>query len=654
MPVYIRKGPLEIPPGSERDWANEDEEEDYFLKDPDKALDYLPQPYRMIDKVLNLLMDQVWESVVTKEQHREAEKLKMKINIHQPAAEIHITRRVNCMAAGSAGMYIFAGLSEGVAVYDMSDMKQICEWEATKIEICYISVCHVKNQIYLIATIDDMGVARLLCFSGDNISVLKVINEPEDISKRTVCVQFEIAHGGEHAGVILEGSQESWLEVYRLHKDSWLKELEQSQTFTTTVTATAKLPPMGNMPNVETKFTPPMLVMKIKSPKPLTGCSFKNLQEAVQKNEDSCVFGTGQNHIISSEQWQQQEAIFKGIFEKYLDLEGPRIADGERSRHTSFCFLQPNRILHGESERTQTALPNAISVHWNGCHNLFTYLLGLPVKDKSDVDPKPDIVWPCAAAITCSAVSSCTSYLALGLEYGTVTVWDIKYSGFPLGAIAVPEGKFIGSLYFLEYPACNRDPPAVPKAQVLVWCTDKSLYLISAAGGKETSLVVLRESLENSEEQISAVVPVPSLPNAIILFYRSGIVELMDVSLREAVCQFRLPLSHWLAFPWHPVYTLGSDNLCLYLKGNVKVTTGDKLAAGDGACSLFCFSLNDLPLVKSFRKTQQFAELSSHCLPWEQKCKMLLQKRLQCFPERTKQIAETWARLKKQASPLIH
>lgn len=43
-----------------------------------------------------------------------------------------------------------------------------------------------------------------------------------------------------------------------------------------------------------------------------------------------------------------------------------------------------------------------------------------------DSDLKPDIVWPCAAPIICSAASLCSSYLAFACEDGVITVWDVS------------------------------------------------------------------------------------------------------------------------------------------------------------------------------------------------------------------------------------
>lgn len=43
---------------------------------------------------------------------------------------------------------------------------------------------------------------------------------------------------------------------------------------------------------------------------------------------------------------------------------------------------------------------------------------------ETDVEPVPDALWPNENEILCSAVSSCTRYIALGLDDALVTVWD--------------------------------------------------------------------------------------------------------------------------------------------------------------------------------------------------------------------------------------
>ena len=54
-----------------------------FLQDPAQHRDELPQPYRMIDKVLNRLIDNTWEIIEAREQKRIAEASKIRPPIYE-------------------------------------------------------------------------------------------------------------------------------------------------------------------------------------------------------------------------------------------------------------------------------------------------------------------------------------------------------------------------------------------------------------------------------------------------------------------------------------------------------------------------------------------------------------------------------------------
>lgn len=56
-------------------------------------------------------------------------------------------------------------------------------------------------------------------------------------------------------------------------------------------------------------------------------------------------------------------------------------------------------------------------------HDMFCFLMTL-LFFEADVEPMPDMLWPHAKEILCSAVSRCTRYIALGLVDGVVCVWD--------------------------------------------------------------------------------------------------------------------------------------------------------------------------------------------------------------------------------------
>nr|XP_033776974.1 WD repeat-containing protein 93 isoform X2 [Geotrypetes seraphini] len=650
MPLNIRKGAWDIPSPSEKDWSKL-EKEDLFLQDPDQALDCLPQPFRMIVKIVNQIFDQSWESIQAREAHREAERLKKKIISFQPTHDIKFDERANCITSSGTGKHIFVGLSNGLVVFSMVTYTKICGWEAAEVEISVISACQIPNQSYLIGTVDNMGIARLFYFYADHISLIKAINELEDISKRTICMKLEISQGGDYAGVLLQGGGESWLEVYRLPKDSWLKELDH-------LARSQRAPELQGDENSETvasveiKVTSPTLIMKIKSPRPLTGSHFKTASEAVQKTDECNVIGSGHNHAISAHQWEQQEAIFYTVFKKYLDARSTEPTEEKKPSEAMFYFLMPGKTLQmGSDSKSLTGIPNAISVHWSDRYSLYQYLLVRPHKEKSDSEPKPDVVWPCAAPIVCSAASSCTSFLALGCEDGTIIVWEIKYSGSPLAVIALPEGCHMQDIYFLENSNINSNQmqfpsiPAKPKVQILAWCTNGSLYLIRAAWGKETNMILLRDSSKSPDGLISAVMPVPALPSTVLLFSCEGTVELIDGAEQEVVCQFHVPISHMVATPWQPVCALDPVNLCLYLRGDQRLPPNTPAHASDAPCSIFYFSFEGLSLMETFQKKQESREAPLKLFLWDRRCELLFQNRLQSQAERYNQLPDCWEQL---------
>lgn len=66
---------------------------------------------------------------------------------------------------------------------------------------------------------------------------------------------------------------------------------------------------------------------------------------------------------------------------------------------------------------------------------------------KADVDALPDVLWPNAKEIICSAVSRCTRYIALGLDDALLCVWD-RQSGEQIFTFLLGEEIKKASTYF--------------------------------------------------------------------------------------------------------------------------------------------------------------------------------------------------------------
>ncbi|KAM9183493.1 WD repeat-containing protein 93 [Dugong dugon] len=662
-PIYTRKGPLEVPSPSEKDWSKADEE-DYGFNDLGQEQDSLPQPYRMINKLVNLLVDRSWEIIKEREASREAELSQIQPTIYSPLVEIKLSTMPNCIAISQD--YMFIGGARGFSIYHLYNAKRICAWEKLKVDVTSIWATDLGSEI-LIATVDEMGIIRLFYFHKEVLFLIKTINEADDANKQTTCVKMEVSHGGDFAAFLLQGSGDVWLDVYKLPKESWLKEVEhplnsvnlKKKTKPLQLNSTDHIAADHLEMDVNTvfkgdaKLSHPVYIMKIKPPKPVTGTTFKSPLEAFAKIEDCCGLGSGKNHFIKDSQWEQQAAIFHASYKKYLDGEW----EEEPLSVAMFHFLLPSCVFAMPAEvKSPSGAACILGVHWTGSHNFFLYSLHRTLKDKVD----PEGVWPCAAPIVASALSSSCSYLVLACEDGVLTLWDLA-EGFPLGVVALPDGCFCQSIHFLNYFLVHKrrnvypEGPVKSKMKCVVLCTDASLHLVTANGTKGPTISVLVERpVKHLNETICAVAPVPALPGMLLIFSWNGSVRLMDVAKSEILCAFAPPRSYHLAVPWKPVFVVSLHHPCFLLRGDhpdeIECTSNAKKIRN----SIFYFNFEAYPLLEeiSGNCTIPQSDLTdnkafSQALPLEKRCEHFLQKRLEKVKKNTMREQEHWTRLQK-------
>ncbi|XP_006885285.1 PREDICTED: WD repeat-containing protein 93 [Elephantulus edwardii] len=663
-PIYIQKGPLEVPSPSEKDWSKDDEE-DYGFNDPDKELDSLPEPYRMINKLVNLLFDRSWEIIEKRQTSKQADLSQIQPSIYSPVVEIKLSTIPNCLAISQD--YMFAGGARGLFVYDVYNAKQLCTWEKLKVSVTSIWATDLGNEI-LITTVDEIGIIRLFYFYKEVIFLIKAINESDDASKQTTCVKMEISHEGDFAAFLLQGAGDIWLDVYKLPKESWLKDMEQPPN-TISPKKKSRVLQMNNPDPVtldnsemdvntlskgDVKLSPPVHIMKIKPPKPITGTTFKSPLEVFAKIEDCYGLGSGQNHFIKESQWEQQAAIFNTLYKKHLD----GVWEEEPLSVATLHFLLPSRMFAVPGEvKTPSGAAHVLGVHWTGNHNFFLYSLNRTLKDKVD----PEGVWPCAAPIVASALSFSCSFLVLACEDGVLTLWDLN-EGFPFGVVALPEGCFCESIHFLDYFLVHEghnvypEVPVKSKMKCVVLCTDASLHLVTASGTQEPTISVLVERPEKYlNETICAVAPVPVLPGMVLIFSQDGMVRLLDVAKAQIICAFASPRSYHLAANWKPVFAVSSYHPCFLLRGDNPLEIKSVKNATKIQNSVFHFDFAAYPLLEELSRngTSFQNDLKSKAFPprlsLERRCENFLQERFQLTKFAMRE-QEHWSRLRKYAS----
>uniref|UniRef100_A0A8C5TQE3 Uncharacterized protein n=1 Tax=Malurus cyaneus samueli TaxID=2593467 RepID=A0A8C5TQE3_9PASS len=165
----------EIPSPSEKDWQKDDEE-DFFLLDPDRERDALPQPFRMIRKLLMQVFESAMEIIERREMLRELGTLIFSLSWQ-------VTGRANCLAL--SGKYIFVGLSMGLTAFSKGNLKDVCAWDAAKTEICAIHASDLGNECHVL-------LAPVFLWQAD-------------ISQRSACVEVVLSRRGDYAGILLQG-----------------------------------------------------------------------------------------------------------------------------------------------------------------------------------------------------------------------------------------------------------------------------------------------------------------------------------------------------------------------------------------------------------------------------------------------------------------
>nr|XP_031296417.1 WD repeat-containing protein 93 isoform X2 [Camelus dromedarius] len=654
LPIFTQKGMLVVPSPTEKDWSKDDEDNCVF-SDPEQEVDSLPQPYRMINKLVNFLFDRSWEIIEERDVLRTAELSRIQPTIYSPFIESTLNKMPNCMAVSQD--YVFIGGMKGFSIYNLHNAKRIYVWEKLKVDVTSIWATDLGNEI-LIAPVDEMGIVRLFYFYKDSLFLIKAINEVDDTSKQTTCIKMEISEGGDFAAFLLQGAGDICLDVYKLPKESWLKEVEYPQLSANSKKKVRQLQ-MNTLDPVKTdsfemdinicfrgdvKLSLPVHIMKIKPPKPVTGTTFKSPLEVFAKIEDCCGLGSGQNHFIKDSQWEQQVAIFNATYKKYLVGEW----EEELLSMATFHFLLPSFIIAMPAEvKNPPGVACVLGVHWTGSHNFFLYSLNRTLKDKVD----PESTWPCAAPITVSQLSCCCSYLVLACEDGVLTLWDLA-QGFSLGVIALPERCLCQSIHFLKYFLVHKGQNMYPEGPVksqmkcVVLGTDGSLYLVAASGTQRPTLSLLVERpVKHPEEAICAVAPVRALPGMVLIFSSNGSVHLMDVATSQIICAFAPPRSYHLAVPWKPVFVVSSHHPCFLLRGK----TPGKVSSLD-SCS-FCQAC---PLLENITRNCTIPQTDMldnaafpQVLPLEKRCENFFQKRLQKLEKNKAKEQEHWTRLRR-------
>ncbi|CAL1604227.1 unnamed protein product [Knipowitschia caucasica] len=108
-----------------------------------------------------------------------------------------LPENTNCLALSEDGQFFTIG-HKGLSVWCATSYRSIAEWSQNNVEITSIQLTRLSGKTYLLGTIDDMGVARILINQSEVIQLLCIINTMENINNRSICVSFQLSQGGDY------------------------------------------------------------------------------------------------------------------------------------------------------------------------------------------------------------------------------------------------------------------------------------------------------------------------------------------------------------------------------------------------------------------------------------------------------------------------
>ncbi|XP_072237403.1 WD repeat-containing protein 93 [Leuresthes tenuis] len=549
-----------------------------------------------------------------------AEKFGEITTLELPGAS-ELPANTNCLACSEDGRYLCVGHSQGLSVWCASSLIRVAEWLQEGLEITFVQMTKMAENTYLLGTVDDMGVARVFAHHSDGIHLLSVINIMEDVNKRSICLTLELLAGGHCGAVAISCNDAVWLEVYQFPTAAWLEEFEM-------------VPSQKQDPNLagdsSVKWSPVTLMMKVTPPKLPAGGVTEDPLGTVHRTDYLA-------HFLA------------------LDAVTGSSPQGRCTQH----FLLPCGQFPDESEAhlQPAGMPVAVAVWWTGSHNLLQYSLQKAPKNKPDVASMPDVLWPNAKEILCSAVSRCTRYVALGLDDALVCVWD-RRSGAPLSMVAVPAEN--STLLRMQFVDCGPMSAAdchfftAEMVHLLVLCENGAMYTVATGQGTQSCRVQLVERPKDPKDLTTITMSVPHLRGVSLVVQRSGKMFLLDVINKATVCFLAPPTSYRVASPCNPVYALNTKQQALFIRGD-----WDSICSASSEESrqsqLFVFHFGHSEIIKQYLVAHEDfpqQQITQSHVNLDEMCNLYLQQRVLSADERNKAAAQTWEQLPEIAATL--
>lgn len=136
--------------------ATENDSRDY-LQDPQLWIDRLPQPFRMVDDLLQELLERSWQAVEARERQIERERARGRIAEVVAEGTVGGVQNVLAVSEGRDGRVVFVGCGDGVRVAVEEDSGLACVTHSrTESAVISLAVEQIED-VHVVAACTESG-----------------------------------------------------------------------------------------------------------------------------------------------------------------------------------------------------------------------------------------------------------------------------------------------------------------------------------------------------------------------------------------------------------------------------------------------------------------------------------------------------------------
>ena len=134
-----------------------DEEDGGFVVDPDQIFDLLPQPFRLVDKILTHIFDAAWEVIEDIEHGRDERRSKAQLPVYDCGRHLFEFKQISGLMSVEDGNILIVAHSLGLTAVDALLGHVVASYEEPQEKTVHMSACSLQNGFCLVCALDEKG-----------------------------------------------------------------------------------------------------------------------------------------------------------------------------------------------------------------------------------------------------------------------------------------------------------------------------------------------------------------------------------------------------------------------------------------------------------------------------------------------------------------